>query len=409
MGHCEMTDKSRSEPLTLTIFIEPGSSLKQFGAKGMLGRYYGYFQALCDLGMRIYLLSYAGRSELEYAPSSPDIKVLCNRFGLPDRTYWRRVHQLHALPLLRSDIIRSRNIHGVRAALRTHWAWGMPIVCRIDFLWTTSLETKPEVSPELLQEAYEYERHTFATVTHNMPTTSDMAETAVKRAPEAAGKTTVVSFHVDCNLFKPMAIEKRYDLVYVGWLYRIKNLEATLEAVERTGASIAIIGGVDKDVNGNPIDPEVAERLKARFGNKDRIHWLGIKPNEELPAYINQAKALILCSLSEGQARCILEALACGIPVICSGIGSIPSAVRHEETGYLCETDVDSIAHAIKTVLSRPRKIEEMGANARKFALETFSMPAIARQEYELLLDIARRNPVENAAKRLAKYVIRKR
>lgn len=405
-----MTGETRGKPLTLTIFIEPGSSLKQFSAKGQLGRYYGYFQALCDLGMRINLLSYAGRSELEYAPSSPDIKVLCNSFGLSDRTYWRRVHQLHALPLLRSDVIRSREIHGIRAALRSHWAWGMPIICRMGFMWSTSLETMQEIQPEQLQEAYDYERYVFSKVTHNMPSTLDLAEAIAKRQPAAVGKITVVSFHVDCDLFKPIKSEKRYDLVYVGYLYRIKNLEATLEAVERTGATIAIIGESSVDAEGNPQEPEVAERLKARFGDLyGRIHWLGRMPNEDLPAYINQAKALILCSYSEGLPRVMLEALACGIPVIGSKVGGLASTLRHEETGYLCETDVDSIAHAIETVLSQPRLIEKMGANARKFALETYSMPAIARQEYELLADIARQNPVDSAVKRVARYVMRKR
>ncbi len=400
-----MTKANGDRLLTVTIFIEPGTSLKQFSAKGQLVWYYSYFQALCDLGMRINLLSYAGRGELEYAPSSPEISVLCNSFALPDRIYWRRVHQLHALPLLRSDVIRSREIHGIRAALRSHWAWGTPIVCRMGFLWSTSIETRPEIQPEQLQAAYDYERFVFENVTHCIPSTSDLAEAIIKRAPTAADKITVISLPVDCDLFQPMEVEKRYDLVYVGWLYRIKNLEATLEAVERTDATIAIIGDSSVDAEGNPEEPEVKERLLARFGDLDgRIHWLGKKENDDLPAYINQARALILCSHSEGHGRVMLEALACGVPVIGSKVGGIASTLRHEETGYLCETDVDSIAHAIETALSQPRLLEKMGANARRFALETYSLPAIARQEYELLSDIARRNPVDSIAKRASRY-----
>ena len=396
--------------LTVTIFNEPGISLKQLSAKGLLVWYYSYYQALCDLGMRINLLSYSGRSELEYAPSSPDISVLCNSFGLPDRTYWRRVHQLHALPLLGTDIIRSRELQGIRAAWRSHWAWGTPIVCRMGFMWSTGLQTRPEVKPEQLQEAYDYERFVFENVTHCIPATSDLAERIIKRAPAAAVKTTVIPLQVDCDLFKPVAIEKRYDLVYVGWLYRIKNLEAILEAVERTGATIAIIGDSSVDADGKPEEPEVKERLLARFGDLDgRIHWLGKKQNSDLTAFVNQAKALILCSFSEGHPRAMLEALACGIPVIGSKVGGIQSTLRHGETGWLCDTDVDSIAAAIDAVLSQPRLIETMGANARKFALENFSLPAIARREYELLADVARRNPVESAPRRIAKYVMRRR
>ena len=399
-----------SDRLTMTIFLQPGISLEQINAKGMLGREYQHLQALCDLGMRLNILSYGGRSELDYAPSSPDITVLCNRFEWPERRYWRRAHQIHALPLLRSHIIRSRELHGVRAALRSHWAWGTPLVCRFSFLWTAGLETMPETLPEQLAEAYEYERNVFATVTHIMPTAPSLAEVAAQRAPNAADKTTVVSYHVDCDNFKPIHGEKRYDLIYVGWLYRVKNLENVLEAVERSGATIAIVGDSSVGPDGQPEEPEVKAGLLARFGDLDgRIHWLGKLPNEELPAMINQAKALILCSHSEGHPRAMLEALACGVPVIGSNLGGLKSTLRHEETGYLCETDVDSIAAAIETVLSQPRLIETMGANARRYALDTLSLPAVARQEYDVLRDIVRQNPLESPAKRLANYVMRRR
>ena len=406
-----MAATNHREPLTVTIFIEPASTLKQFEARGMLRREYQYLQALCDQGMRVNLLSYGGRSELECAPSSPDIRVLCNHWGLPESSYARRVHQIHAIPLLRSHVLRSRNsIHSIRSALPTHWAWQIPIVCRATMMWSTNMATKPNIRPEQVSEAYEYERNVFAKVTHSIALTPELAAAIIERAPAAAGKVTVIPSHVDCELFQPLDGEKRYDLIYVGWLYRVKNLEAMLEAVERTGATIAIAGDSSPGPDGKALEPEVKARLQARFGDLDgRIHWLGSMSNEELPAYINQARALILVSHSEGFGRVIPEALACGIPVIGSKVGGIQSTLRHGETGWLCDTDANSIAAAIKTLLSQPQLIDQMGANARKFALENFSLPAIAKREYELLADVARRNPVESAARRVAKYVMRRR
>ncbi len=404
-----MTETIDGKPLTVTIFMKLGISLRQLDALGQLGNETKYLQALCHLGMRINLVSYAGRSEKDIAPRSPYIQLLCNSMGLPYRSYMRRLHQVHTIPILRSHVIRTMNIHGMRPALRSHWAWGTPVVCRCNYLWSAGLETYPETLPSQVREAYDFERQIFSETTHISAGTKLMAQEVLRRAPSAAGKTTIIPNYVDCELFQPLGSEKRYDLIYVGYLIHIKNLEATLEAVERTGASIAIIGGVRMDVNGDPIEPEVEARLKARFGGNDRIHWLGIMPNEDLPAYINQAKALILCSLSEGFGRVIMEAMACGIPVIGSNLGGPKSLIRHGETGYLCETDADSIAHAIETVLSQPRLIEKMGVNARKFALDAYSLPAVARQEYELLLDIARRNPVESAVKRVIRYALRPR
>ena len=405
-----MAVSADGKPLKLTIFLHPGSTLRQIDANQMLKRKYVYLQALCDLGARINLLSFAGREELEYAPSSPDIRVLCNYWGLPERTYARRVHQIHALRLLRTDLLGTRDLHAMRAAMRAGWAWRAPVVCRMSYFWSTSIETDPQVTKTQVQEAIAYERKIFLQATQTIVAAESQAQEVLRRVPEAAGKVAVVPLHVDCDTFKPIARAKRYDLVYVGRLSAIKNLESLLEAVERSGATIAMIGGDTLGVDGKSIEGEIEAGLKARFGDLDgRIHWLGRLPNEELPAYINQAKALILCSFSEGLPRAMLEAFACGLPVIGSKVGGIASTVRNGETGWLCGTDADSIAHAIETVLSQPSLIEKMGANARKFALDNFSLPAIARQEYELLADVARRNPVESAARRVANYVMRRR
>ena len=390
--------------------MEPGTSLLQNDKSGLLSREYKYFQACCDLGMGINLVSFAGRSELDYKLPSPNMRLLCNSFGLPDRIYQRRLHQVHALPIIRSHVLQTRTVQGMRFALRARWAWSTPVVCRFDAFWSASAAAKPDTAPSILKEIHDYERQIFASATHIMPAAEHQARQVLQLAPSAAGKITVIPLYIDCELFQPMDREKRYDLIYVGTMRTVKNLESMLEAVERSGATIAMVGGVAVDAKGDPFEPEVAARLKARFGDLDgRIHWLGTKANEDLPAILNQARALILCSKSEGFGRVILEAFACGIPVIGSNLGGPKDIIRSGETGHLCEPDADSITAAIETVLSQPRLIETMGRNARKFALENYSQHEIARREYGLLADVARRHPVDSVAKRVTRYVFRKR
>ena len=139
-----------------------------------------------------------------------------------------------------------------------------------------------------MREAYDFERQIFSKATHISAGTEMLAKEVLRRAPSAAGKISIIPNYVDCELFQPLGSEKRYDLIYVGYLIHIKNLEAMLEAVERTGASIAIIGGLRVDEKGDPIEPEVEARLKARFGGNDRIHWLGIMPKRR-PARLYQS------------------------------------------------------------------------------------------------------------------------
>ena len=405
-----MAQSSYSEPLTVTVFIDVLSSLRSWDALNVLERECQYYNALVEKGLRMNFISYGGRDEQDYASYMPRVRILSNWLGLPMRTYQRRVFQLHALPLLRSQIIRTHDTHAMLAALRAQWAWRVPFVFRMGYFWSISAAANPQSSQSYLEEARSYERAAFTKATHIIPATSDQAAGVAACVPAAANKTTVISHYVDCDLFRPLDSEKRFDLIYVGRLSAIKNLEATLEAVERTGATIAIIGGGSASTDGKNVEPEIEARLKERFGGVNgRIHWLGQMPNESLPALINQARSLILCSHSEGQPRSMLEAMACGVPVIGSKVGGIASTLRHEETGYLCGTDVDSIAEAIDTVLAQPRLLEEMGANARRYAIDNFSLQEIAQREADLLKEIARRNPVESAAKRVLHYIFRRR
>ena len=405
-----MRGANNGGPLTITVFMDVLASLRMWETMGMLDRETAVYRQLSEEGWLINLVSYGGRDEYEFAARIPGIRILCNWMGLPCKTYQRRLFQVHALPLLRSQIIKSHNTHGMLAALRAQWAWRIPFVLRMAYFWSISAQANPQNSQSYLRDARAYERKALTEATHIVIATEDQAKVIVDMVPAAVDKITMIPNFVDCDVFSPMPIEKRFDLVYVGRLTAVKNLDAMLEAVERTGATIAIIGGGSIGTDGQNIEPQIESKLKERFGvNNGRIHWLGKIPNEALPAYINQAKALILCSHSEGQPRSMLEAMACGIPVIGSKVGGIASTLRHEETGYLCGNDADSITAAIKSVLARPRLIEEMGANARRFAVDNLSLTQVMRQEFDLLQAVAHRHPVESAPRRVADYVFRKR
>ena len=401
---------SQIECLTVTVFMEDGWSLRTWDSMGILKREIGYYRALSDLGIRINLICY-GERELNDVPALVgDIRVHYNQLRLPQKTYRRRIHQLHARTLLQSQLLATHNTHAMLATMRAHWAWRLPFVMRMGYSWSESAREWPGSSGAYIQDALKYERQAFSDAVQIIATNNHLAEIAHELTSGSAEKVSVIPRFVDCDLFRPLPLQKRYDLIYIGRLAGVKNLEATLEAVKRAGATIAIIGSGTPNIDRQSIDNVYENRLQARFGNMNgRAHWLGLVPNEDLPRYINQAKALVLCSLSEGHGRSMIEALACGVPVIGSKVGGIQSVLRHGETGYLCETDADSITAAIESVLSQPRLLEEMGTNARQYALDTFSLPAVARQEYELLLDVARRNPVESAAKRIAQYILRKR
>jgi len=397
------------QSLNLTVVLGYESTLAKLDEIGMFDREMALLRRLQDRGVKIRILSYGGKEELDYADRIAGMGILCNRANLPQQTYIRRIHQLHALPLLRSDALRNWQSSGLFSAHRASWAWQVPMILRMDYFWSELTRLRQAAGSPDADRIRGIERKALASAAHIIVTTQEMAEYVIEISPAAATKIAVIPNFVDVDLFQPAPATKRYDLVYIGRLSSEKNLAAVLQAVKELQLSIAIVGGRNLSIHSTAQDDDEEEKLKRDFGTLDgRIHWLGRLRNEELPAIMNQSRAFVLCSFIEGQPRVLIEAMACGMPIIGSNVRGIRSAIQHKVTGYLCDTDTENIAAAIRTVLSNPELMRKLGANARQHALAHYALEQQERHEYELLCDVVRRFPVRNTAARLAEYLLRR-
>ncbi len=397
-----------SNSIRLAHVLAPGKSLQKFAAEGLLDRDLTLVREYQKRGIQVTIVSFGGRAEYDFSSRLPGLEILCNWMGLPDKVYARRIHQVHALQLLKADVVQTAEASAIIAALRIAWAWQTPLIYRWDYILSdTRRRTHPE-DTGFIKHFEGRERQGLTMAAHVTPATQALADVIIQRMPAAAAKLTILPNFVNTAVFRPMPEEKRFDLVYIGRLSYVKNVDALLEAVKRLGLTIAIVGG--------PLPHEIGskynetENLKNKFGDLDgRIHWLGRIDNEELPVIINQAKCFVLSSLSEGHPRALIEAMACGLPVIGTDVFGIQDVLQHEVTGYLCDTDTDSIASAIKTVLAQPSSMEKMGANARNYTLDNYSLDQVAQRGCDLLQEVARRNPLDSAPKRVAHYLLRRR
>ena len=398
-----------SKPLQVTVFAGHETTLSSWDETGILERELRPYHRLQSSDIKINFVTYGGREELQYSQRMPGINILCNQYGLPAKTYLRRVHQVHGLALLRSQILKAHATTALISALRAHWAWQAPLIVRLSFDWTESARVKQPGNSALAKRVDDLERTAARRASHVITATQDIADALIAKEPAAATKLTLIPNYVDEDLFRPIQSDKHYDLVYVGRMNRHKNLVALLQAVEQLGLTIAMIGGISVHIRENDDDRRYLAEIKDRFGDLNgRIHWLGRIKNEELPAYINQARAFILCSLIEGHPRALVEAMACGLPIIASDAIGISNIIEHQKTGYLCDTDCASIARAIETVLSSPALMERMGAKARQYALANYSLDQLVQREYQLLKLVEAQNPAGSVSLRLAQYLMRR-
>jgi glycosyltransferase involved in cell wall biosynthesis len=141
---------------------------------------------------------------------------------------------------------------------------------------------------------------------------------------------------VDLELFKPVDRDKTrkefgmdgFTLLSVGHLHSLKGHHHII-------AALADMPGVRLMVAGSGPDRNSLEAGAQAAGVADRVTFLGALPQDRLRDYYGAADALVLASSREGWANVLLEAMACGTPVVASQVGGTPEVVRSPAAGVL--------------------------------------------------------------------------
>lgn len=136
-------------------------------------------------------------------------------------------------------------------------------------------------------------------------------------------------------------------VLFVGRLEEIKQVDRLIEglAVARASCRLRLF------VAGDGTQRPALEKLTTACGLADVVSFLSKVSHDQLPGFYNMADVLALPSKMEGVPMVVLEALACGTPVIASAVGGIPDLVRNGENGVLLEQVTPaSVAAALHAV-----------------------------------------------------------
>lgn len=139
-------------------------------------------------------------------------------------------------------------------------------------------------------------------------------------------------------------------------------------------ARFALVGDCD---NENPASVQESQLLA--WVKEGVIEWWGWREHME-EVY---AKASIVClpSYREGVPKTLIEAAACGRPIVASNVPGCREIVRHGENGLLVEArDASGLAKALDYLIQNPNIRAKMGAGGRKIAVEDFSLELIIPQ-----------------------------
>ena len=127
------------------------------------------------------------------------------------------------------------------------------------------------------------------------------------------------------------------------------------------------------------------EHLAAELGVTDCVHFLGIRA--DVPQLLGLVDVLLLTSHIEANPVSILEAMACGKPVVATRVGSVSESVRDGETGYLVEPgDEIALVERVVELFQNPTRAAAFGAAGRQLVVGRWSLEQMVRG-YEILLE----------------------
>lgn len=159
-------------------------------------------------------------------------------------------------------------------------------------------------------------------------------------------------------------------VLHVGTLQPRKNLSVLIEAVARLGRPelpLVMVGGKGWFYE------QVFDRVRA-LGLQEQVRFAGYVDDEALPLWYNAASLLVLPSVYEGFGMPVLQALACGTPVVAAGVSALPEAGGSAAL-YFQPDDVTGLVRQMLAVLDNPARAATMRQEGLRHA-GTFSWTA---------------------------------
>lgn len=169
---------------------------------------------------------------------------------------------------------------------------------------------------------------------------------------------------------KPLS-ERDMVVGFIGRLSLEKGilnfLAALPKILTKEGDGISVLIGGD-----GPLRSKVEKYLR-QTNLSSKVNFVGWISESELPQYLNDLRLLVIPSYTEALPNIMLEAMACGTPILTTAVGAIPDVIKDGETGFIMENNLpDTIAKNVTSVL-HCQKIERVAINALAYVKKEYN------------------------------------
>lgn len=208
----------------------------------------------------------------------------------------------------------------------------------------------------------------------------------LERYPWAAKKVhTYLTASVDMDIFRPGDKQQAraayglpsdaFVILFVGRLARVKRLDLALQALmelrQQRPDAILVVAGQGED----------GERIQDLASDlpPGAVVFVGEVAPAKVASVFQAADVLILCSVTEGSPLVVKEALACGVPVVSTAVGEVPSVINQPLLGAIAPDNAKGLAQALWRVASNPTSSSPAAIEARVTAIEPSSLLSLGK------------------------------
>jgi glycosyltransferase involved in cell wall biosynthesis len=217
-------------------------------------------------------------------------------------------------------------------------------------------------------------------------------------------KVHVIPCLVDCNSFEPQPASKvtalkeqlglngKKIVLFVGRVVPYKGLEYLVRALGHIEKEkdeefhLLLVGeGEGKSITDQSEYYQSIRHLVSRSNVRNQIHYLGKVESHHLPVYYSLADVVALPSVMRGEAfgSVLLEALACGTPVVASSISGVDEVLKGDNSigSYVIPRDDFALSNAI---VKTAYKKDDVTERCRKFVVENYESEKIVKKYIDL-------------------------
>ena len=199
---------------------------------------------------------------------------------------------------------------------------------------------------------------------------TEKEKSMLKKLGIDSDKIAVIHNGTDTNMFIPCEKEKNSNqILWIGRFTPGKGVEYLIDAFnilikEYPNLKLIMIGK-------GPLKGNIEQKIQNLNLSKN-ITIMNFIPNSKLPEIYQNSDVFVLPSINEGVPRTILEAMACGLPIVCTELPQLINIV--EGCGSLVPLrDPQALAEAISKIISDKERAQKLGENGRKKVVENYS------------------------------------